>query len=444
MQGGQTTAAAAAGVLTTVPSRIAIIGGGLTGLTAAIRLAETGNEVMLFEAAPACGGRTRSFYEHSMQQLCDNGPHLLVGAYSATRALLQDCAADHHLHWQPSLSLPLWDPSRGHFHFQPPNYLPFAFAMLHASATLPGHTIRSAIAMLRMAIALQQTSPPAAANVSQWLQSLRIPAELVRDMLEPLCLGAMNEAMDTACPHSFKRVLQESFAARSQASLGWFTGPLQTTLIDPLLNKASQLGVNICNRHRVRHLEARHGTALVDGEVFDRAILALPAHAADRLLKRPLRTETRAITNIHLWLHEPLPLPAPLLGCIGGVGQWYFDVSRQWQSSEPGRHLCAVISADCGQTDDRELVSRCLNELAQICASPLPPALRHSRIVREQRATTLVRRSPACDELPTAIIDASERPLPGQLPATIEAAIRRGEHAAAQCRQREYPLAIPL
>ena len=77
--------------------RVSVIGGGLCGLTAAIRLAQRGVEVELFEAAPALGGRTRSFFEPHMQQWVDNGPHLLSGAYHDTLNLLEEAGASDNI-----------------------------------------------------------------------------------------------------------------------------------------------------------------------------------------------------------------------------------------------------------------------------------------------------------------------------------------------------------
>jgi len=419
------------------PLRVAVIGGGLTGLTAAIRLAEQGVSCELFEAAPTAGGRTRSFFEPTMQQSCDNGPHLLLGAYAASKQLFHDCGVDTTIHWQPTLSLPLWDKQRGHFNFQPSTRLPFGLGMLVAAARLPGHGLNSSMAMLRLAIALQSRQTPQALNVAQWLEQLRMPGILVRDLLEPLCLGAMNEAMDTACPVSFKRVLQESFAGRSQALLGWFIAPLQTALIEPLIRRAETLGVSIHSRCRVRHLHAEGDKVIVDETLFDKAVIALPAYATDKLLQRPACCDTRPITNIHLWLEKDFTLPGPLIGCIGGMGQWYFDISQQWQTCSPRTsHICAVISADSSDLSAAVMIQRCLHELAGLCGMSTPPKLIHSRIVREQRATVLVRAEEGEHMLPDRIIDASERPVPGQLPATIESAVRRGEQAAQQCITR--------
>ncbi|MBL1353719.1 MAG: NAD(P)-binding protein, partial [Zetaproteobacteria bacterium] len=52
--------------------KLAVIGGGLTGLTAAIRAAQKGYAVDLYEAAPALGGRTRSFFHAPTQTWVDN------------------------------------------------------------------------------------------------------------------------------------------------------------------------------------------------------------------------------------------------------------------------------------------------------------------------------------------------------------------------------------
>jgi len=425
-------------------ARVAVIGGGLTGLTAAIRLAEQDIRAELFEAAPALGGRTRSFFEHNMQQACDNGPHLLVGAYAATQALLQDCDADEHVHWQSTLSLPLWDARRGHFDFQPTGILPFAPAMLLAAATMPGHGLSSGLAMLRLAATLQRKQQPQAMYVAQWLNDLRIPAQLIRDLLEPLCLGAMNEGIDTACPLTFKRVLKESFAGREQARLGWFIAPLQTALIDPLVRHAEKLGVHIHTGHRVRQLTNAGSQVIVDGKPFDKVVVALPSFASDRLLHRQTAGEIRTITNVHLWLRKAIVMPAPLVGCINGTGQWYFDISQQWCTDTPGKHICAVISADEGRLSKPELLRLCLDELSLLCETRQQPELIHSRIICERRATTLVRPALSHQALSDTIIDASERPVPGQLPATIESAVRRGEIAARACIAKPVYQTYPL
>jgi len=57
----------------------------------------------------------------------------------------------------------------------------------------------------------------------------------------------------------------------------------------------------------------------------------------------------------------------------------------------------------------------------------------HIRVVQEKRATVLTRPAPEHGAtLPAWLIDASEQPRPGDLPATIEAAVQRGEYAAQQ------------
>jgi len=54
--------------------------------------------------------------------------------------------------------------------------------------------------------------------------------------------------------------------------------------------------------------------------------------------------------------------------------------------------------------------------------------------VRELHATTQVRARESNIRLSERIIDASEAPLPGEFPATIEAAVIRGEQAAKYCQ----------
>lgn len=411
----------------------AVIGGGLTGLTAAIRLAEQGVGVELFEAAPELGGRTRSFMDGAVDELCDNGPHLLIGAYRATRKLLQECGASANIHWQNSLELPMWERQRGFFPFRPTPLLPLPAALLLASLQLPGHGPASTLAMLRLGRGLQAGRQSDLLSVREWLDRLHIPVELRRDLLEPLCLGAMNEASAGAPASSFCHLLQESFASHDSARLGWFSGPLSETLIAPLADRAMQLGVAIHRRRRIRTLAAEDGSVRLDGRLFDAAILALPAYAAGQLLGHDGHCATQAITNIHLWFDEHIRLPATMVGGIGTHGHWFFDVSAQMRRQHGYRHICIVISADAAGIGHTELISRLVAELRAISGHPSSLSPVHCRIVREKRATVLVRPEQRRPALPPGLVDGCERPLPGDLPATIETAIRRGELAARCC-----------
>ena len=76
--------------------RVAVIGGGWSGLAAAVDLADHGCAVTLLEAAPQLGGRARRV-ELALGDRTfplDNGQHLLIGAYRETLALMQRVGID--------------------------------------------------------------------------------------------------------------------------------------------------------------------------------------------------------------------------------------------------------------------------------------------------------------------------------------------------------------
>lgn len=406
---------------------IAIIGGGLTGLTCALRLAEQGKEVHLFEAAPELGGRTKSFFDKQINGWVDNGPHLLIGAYEATQRLLSDVGAADRVTWQPSLQLPLWDKNRGGFSLAPKPWLPFPLALLISLAQMPGHGLESIKSMLRIAGEMKK---PSAVDVASWLTGMGIAPRLQTDMIEPLCLGAMNAAMDRADSETFARVLREAFASHKSARLGWFNRPLSKALVEPLEQALEKHGVSIFKSTTIRGIEQHGDHCLLQGAaepvIYAKAVIALPAYARNRLLGISDQVQSEAITNVHLWFKKAVSLPRPLIGTLGTYSQWFFDVSAQ--TGEDGySHICAVISTE--SPDDRNLtMQRVLDELGNMLNTELPDPF-HSKIICEQRATVLANNANQHFSAGT-LLDASEAPRSGELPATIESAVLRGEEAA--------------
>lgn len=408
---------------------VAVIGGGLAGLTCAIRLAEQGKKAVIFEAAPQPGGRTRSHFDAKVNEWVDNGPHLMIGAYEATQQLLADCGASGNVTWQSSLQLPLFDEMRGHFALTPKPWLPFPLALLLSVAQMPAHGLQSLRGMLGIALSMKK---PPAGSVRDWLGSAGVPQRLVDDMLEPLCLGTMNEAMTTADAATFAHVLTRAFENHRSARLGWFNRPLSEGLIAPLVQRFESLGGTLRTSTPLRGIEASagHCTLRLDDSVDERyshVVIALPAQARNRLLGIDGVVETSPITNVHLWFDEKVGLPEPLVGSIGSTSQWFFDVSAQMHQRDGLSHLCAVISADAA-SDRQRTLETVRDELGKVVGRNLPAPLHH-KIVCEKHATVLVRDSHR-NHSGGLIVDASEAPEPGQLPATIEVAVLRGEEAA--------------
>jgi len=397
--------------------RVAVVGGGIAGLTAALRLAEKGYQIDLYEAAPALGGRTKSFYDEEVDEWVDNGPHAVVGAYHATLKLLKDVGASANISWQPSLTLSLWDKQRGFFDLKAASWLPVNLALIWAVYRLPNHDMSSVKAMLRLAMTMMNRDETQ--TVQQWMDEIKAPDVLIQDMLEVLCLGVMNEPMQTANAKTFARVLATSFSSHQNAKMGWFNKSLSQGLIAPIADKLRELGVNMELRHTVRSLDELD---------HDSVVLALPAFARNRLLAIEEDVNTQAITNIHLWFEEEVTIPNMMQGMLGTYGQWLFDVSAMMKRKNGLQHLCMIISADMSQKSQDELIALARKDMETMLGKKLPQP-KKVRFIREKRATVLVQNGLDVN-LPSHVFDAGEMPFPGQLPATIELAVISGEKAA--------------
>src|SRR5262245_47213671 len=66
------------GLISMTSARVHIIGAGMAGLAAAVRLRHLGSQLTVYEAAPRAGGRCRSYMDPQLGVVIDNGNHLLL------------------------------------------------------------------------------------------------------------------------------------------------------------------------------------------------------------------------------------------------------------------------------------------------------------------------------------------------------------------------------
>ena len=388
--------------------RIAIVGAGWAGLSAALTLRQAGRDVTVFEAARIVGGRARRVQDPALGAI-DNGQHLMLGAYSDTlalvRALNPGADFDKLLLRQPlhveSLS--------GALRLQAAR-LP---APLHTLAGLLGARglpLRDRFAALRMMASLRASAWVAPANtptVATLLDQHRQSATLRHRLWNPLCLAAMNTPPVLASAQVFLNVLRDSMGAGARA--GDFV--LARTDLSSLWPDAAARQVRVETGSLVSGVIPEDDRVLVDTNPFDACVLAVPAYAALRLLENARNVPGlavwrqalgsfayRSIATVTLRLDRRWQLPNPIMmldadPTRGDHGQWIIDRTATLLSAPEPAEISVVIS-DAGH----DLPERHEDLAAQVAAqvrrqaarratlAPMPEVVAR-RVIVEKRAT---------------------------------------------------------
>ena len=92
-----------------MPRTVHIIGAGLAGLSAAVRLATPDNRVIVHEATAFAGGRCRSYHDASVGMIIDNGNHLLLSGNRAALDFLRTIGSEQRLIGPPAAEFPFLD-----------------------------------------------------------------------------------------------------------------------------------------------------------------------------------------------------------------------------------------------------------------------------------------------------------------------------------------------
>ena len=402
-----------------------VIGAGLAGLSAAVALATRGAEIEVMEAAPQAGGRCRSWFDAQLQDVIDNGNHLVLSGNAAMFSYLKAIgAADRligpeearfafcdllsHQRWTVSLGrgrLPLWI---------------FASSRRVPDTSLPEYT--------RFARLFLPNHGRAVMDV------VRCEGAVWEKLLRPFLLAALNMPPECADAELAAAVLRETIARGGRASLPRIASPnLAAAFVEPAVAFLRLRRAPIRFGERLRSIEKRASTASsllfgdtrIDLSRGDKVILAVPPGIAAELLPGvPAPDQSSAIVNAHFRASAPNGAPQ-MMGILGGTAEWVF--------SFPNRISVTVSGADAIVDRDREELARALwCDVA--AAHRLSLELPAWQIVKEKRATFRATPDQAAKRAGTRtrwqnVFLAGDWTATG-LPATIEGAVRSGQKAA--------------
>jgi squalene-associated FAD-dependent desaturase len=408
-----------------------IVGAGLSGLAAAVALADAQIPVVVYEAAAQAGGRCRSYYDRELGRLIDNGNHLVLSGNRNVQRYLGLIGARDRLVEPAGEGFRFVDLARDRAFRLRPNPGPIPWWFADKSRRVPETRLIDYLRVLRLAFA------SSGASVADVLRH----DELYRVLWEPLAVSALNTPIEQASARGFWRVLSATLGRG-----GRFARPmiardnLADTFITPALEFLAargggvRLGVRIkrlgFTEQTVSTLASENGEeAWADG---DQLILATPSGVSERLapgLEAPGADEP--IVNAHYATNDPVGMPIEVVAIVGGAAQWVFR--------RPGLVSVTVSAARALVDRPAETLGPLLWEDVIRIFPDLGPAMPRYRIVKEKRAT--IRQSPSDEAVrpPTATAFANLW-LAGDwtrtgLPATIEGSLLSG-FQAAQCALR--------
>jgi len=409
--------------------RVHVIGAGLAGLSAAVRLAKSGSDVTVFEAAPHAGGRCRSFYDKSLDTIIDNGAHLMMSGNTDIMALLELTGGRNEVYalerakfdfldvsneqrWsvdlgagRGKLALLAWIFDAGR---RPPNVSPWA--------------------LILDVLALKQSKGKTVANC------LDTTAPHFRGFWEPLCVGVLNAHPDEAAAELLWAVFEETVLLG-----GYYARPLLTrrglgaALVDPALKTLKDLGVDVQFGKRLQSLDFQEDRVSClnfsnGAEVLgatDQVVLAIPHFALEGVLDDlAVPHGAHAILNVHFRLDDVVE--AGFKGLVGSPVQWVFtrgDIASVTMS----------VADDWVKKSAEDIATALWPDVVKVLNlknDQIPPY----RVIKERRATFV--QSPKAVSLRANPQTKYENLyLAGDwtntgLPATIESAVRSGRKAA--------------
>jgi squalene-associated FAD-dependent desaturase len=451
-------------------ARVAVIGGGLAGITAALHCADAGCQVTLFETRPQLGGLTHSFRRGELR--VDNGQHVFLRCCTSYRSLLDRLGVADRVELQPQLAIPVCSPHAGPPVWLRRNELP---APLHLAASLLRYRPLSILERVRFAlaaVALRRVDPNHPAtdeqNFGSWLRRHGQTDQAIAALWELVGVATLNSRADDASLSLAATVFQEGLLTDpSAADIGWSRVPLRELHGDPALTCLAAAGTQVRTGVTVRGLEVHDGSGSAGGGAWqvitddggttaDQVILAVPPAAAEQLLPagslalRPgwsRRLGSAPIVNLHVVLDRYV-LDEPFIAGVDTPVQWVFDRTAQ-SGLASGQYLAVSLSAADEYVDmpTAALREQFLPELASLLPRMRDAEVHEFFVTRERHAT--FRPAPGTAALrPPAVTAADGLFLAGAWtatgwPATMEGAVRSGTTAAAallQVHRTPHPL----
>jgi zeta-carotene desaturase len=383
---------------------VAVIGGGLAGISAGSALADAGYHVELFERRPYLGGRASSYELPGTGEVVDNCQHVLLGCCTNLIDFYRRLGVEKQIRWYDEITFLLPD---GRASTLKPSWLP---APMHTGLSFlasPVLDVKDKLAISRALLALMPALPPDNGEDFQtWLLRHGQTKQAIDRFWAPVLISALNDELDQVSVRYAALVFRESFLKSAEAGrMGLPAVPL-SQLYGEAASYIEARGGRVHLRTSVDSIEEHDNGVCMgiggDKVLADYAILATPFNVVNKLLPdtpemQPFRQQaghirSSPITGIHLWFdREVTPLEHAVL--LERTIQWMFQKSKilntRRESGEAGSYLELVVSSSKTLVDKprNEIIDLAMRELAEFFPAVREAKLTKATVIKEVHAT---------------------------------------------------------
>jgi squalene-associated FAD-dependent desaturase len=446
--------------------RAVVIGGGLAGITAALAIAEAGNEVTLVEAKPRLGGATMSFDRAGLT--IDTGQHVFLRCCTHYRGLLDRLGVAGQAPLQPRFDVavltPATDPKKHRTRLRRSG-LPAPLHMLPAISRYPLISFTERLRLSAAALPMRRVrlDDPATDEVrfGDWLARHGQSERTRRALWDLFSVASINVPGDDASLALAAKVVQTGLLGDAGAAdIGVPTRPLGELHGTAAAKRLSDLGAAVRLNTKVTTIESegsgftvRLGRGARDDIAADAVVLAVPHEAAAKLIPAgALPPESVAgwaglgaapIVNVHV-IYDRKVMDVPFAAAVDSPVQWVFDrteISGAERQFGAGAQYLAISLSAADEYVDRSVASlreEFVPALADLFPAAHEAAVTEFFVTRERHATfrgvpgTAKLRPKSATALPGLVLAGSWTDT--GWPDTMEGAVRSGLNAVMALR----------
>ena len=401
---------------------IAVIGGGLAGLSAAIDLVDAGLNVALFERRPYVGGKAYSFDDPKHDVTLDNGQHITMRCCTEFQSLLERIGCPDIVRYQDHLEVAVIDPDSSGHHVsvlsaeQPRALTRLGLrllpAPLHMAPSLITYEHLSVAEKARLALAFEPIRRMSdferlaldRQSFGDWLRDHRQTPRVIERFWDLIILPTCNDRCADVSATQAIQVFQDGFSRDSRAAdIGVFTrglGEVADSALEYLRQRGARIELNAGVAGLITTGSDVSGIQYRRDEHLDVAgvIVALPPHAAFNLIPASWRRrepfwrinqhEVSPIVNVHMQWDRAV-MRRDFVASLDSDAQFIFNRSQihGWQTPPFWISVSLSGAHDIVNLPQAAIIDRVERAVRRALRRTSGATLLATRVVKEAEAT---------------------------------------------------------